>query len=92
MGCEVSALHQGALTNYCVSMATVEMATKEINRDGLTIVNAQGNMEKHPASVALGQALTQARNYMVELGLTPGSAGKIPKARKESRKLKFANL
>ena len=30
--------------------------------------------------------------YMVELGLTPGSAGKIRKARKESRKLKFANL
>lgn len=84
MGASLSALHEAALTNYCVAMHAVQLIAKDMAKTGKIAANQRGGM-------TLTQALMQSRSYMVELGLTPGSSGKIPMGANETRS-KFADL
>lgn len=91
MGSEISALHHAPLLGYCLMFAKLESTSKEIARDGETVQSATGELRRHPASVTQSQAMNQLRHYAAELGLTPGSAGKIPKPA-ETKKSKYDNL
>lgn len=89
MGANLSGLDETPLVNYTLAMATIQRASADIDRFGVTIAYEDGRLEKNPATTVLSQAQTQARNWGIELGLTPASKGKIPMAKATERVSKF---
>ena len=63
---------------YCIVAGTAREADEIISREGLT-VSTGGEVKRHPATVIRNTALLQLRLYAESLGLTPGSAGRLPK-------------
>jgi P27 family predicted phage terminase small subunit len=76
---------------YCVVAGTAREADEIISREGLT-VSSGGEIKRHPATVIRNTALLQLRLYAESLGLTPGSAGRLPKPSAPARPNKFHNL
>ena len=58
-------------------------ASKQVEREGATIENRQGNIVKHPAVTIAKDAQIQAVKIMQEFGLTAKSRTKLPKLDKE---------
>ncbi len=58
--------------NYCCAVGQAAQAQKLITRDGL-VQQTKNGLRKNPAVGILNDALTQARLYAAELGLTPVS-------------------
>ena len=59
-------------------------ASKQVEREGATIENRQGNIVKHPAVTIAKDAQIQAVKIMQEFGLTAKSRTKLPKLDKEN--------
>ncbi len=60
------------LANYCVAVARCAEAQRIIAEQGLIVRGSHGP-RKHPACAVQADAMTQARQLAVELGLTPVS-------------------
>lgn len=58
-------------------------ASKQIEREGTTFTNTQGNITKHPAVTIAKEAQVQAVKIMQEFGLTAKSRSKLPKLEKK---------
>lgn len=58
--------------NYCCAVGQASEAQRIINKEGL-VTQAKTGLRKHPAVAILHDAMTQARLYAAELGLTPVS-------------------
>ena len=58
-------------------------ASKQIEREGTTFINTQGNVTKHPAVTIAKEAQVQAVKIMQEFGLTAKSRSKLPKLEKK---------
>lgn len=54
-------------------------ASKQIEKEGATITNVQGNIVKHPAVTIARDAQIQAVKLLQEFGLTAKSRTKLPK-------------
>ena len=61
-----------AFANYCCAVGQASDAQAIIKREGM-IAEGRSGPRKHPAVSILNDALTQARLYAAELGLTPVS-------------------
>ena len=61
-----------SVENYCVAIGQVRATEDIINREGFTIVTANG-LRAHPAVRIQSDAMTRARLLAAELGLTPVS-------------------
>lgn len=88
-GAQISGLCYDALLNLAVAIGNIEVAEKEIQKFGITVLGPMGGVMKNPATTVLSQNQTQARVWAVELGLTPASVGKIPKAKGAEARKKF---
>lgn len=75
-----------SLESFCLSYGNMCEAQAEINRDGLTIPNAQGVPMKHPAVTALKDAQSELRQMSNLLGLNPSARTRINVADKEKEK------
>ena len=58
-------------------------ASKQIEKEGTTFINTQGNVTKHPAVTIAKEAQVQAVKIMQEFGLTAKSRSKLPKLDKK---------
>jgi P27 family predicted phage terminase small subunit len=58
-------------------------ANAQLDREGFTLQNVQGNIVAHPAVKIAKDAQTQAVKIMKEFGLTALSRKKLPKIEKE---------
>ena len=58
-------------------------ASKQIEKEGTTFINTQGNITKHPAVTIAKEAQVQAVKIMQEFGLTAKSRSKLPKLDKK---------
>ena len=58
-------------------------ASKQIEKEGTTFMNTQGNVTKHPAVTIAKEAQVQAVKIMQEFGLTAKSRSKLPKLEKK---------
>ena len=58
-------------------------ASKQIEKEGTTFINTQGNVTKHPAVTIAKEAQVQAVKIMQEFGLTAKSRSKLPKLEKK---------
>ncbi|PZR07067.1 MAG: phage terminase small subunit P27 family [Archangium gephyra] len=67
-----------ALAMYCTAVDRAQKAEKQIERDGMTVVNpTTGAMHAHPLLTVAKEARAQALRYGCEFGLTPASRGKM---------------
>ena len=58
-------------------------ASKQIDKEGTTFINTQGNVTKHPAVTIAKEAQVQAVKIMQDFGLTAKSRSKLPKLEKK---------
>ena len=72
-----------ALTMLARNYSMFIKASKQLEKDGLTIESDRGNMAPHPAIKIAKDAQTQAMKVMAEFGLTAKARTKLPKMEKE---------
>lgn len=63
----------GCLENYCLAIGTVRTMQAVIKKEGHFVTSREGVKRPHPAHRLQKDAITQARQYAAELGLTPVS-------------------
>lgn len=68
-----------ALTMLCRNYSMFIKASKQLEKDGLTVVSDRGNLSPHPAIKIAKDAQTQAMKVMAEFGLTAKARTKLPK-------------
>ncbi|MCT9108314.1 P27 family phage terminase small subunit [Streptomyces mirabilis] len=60
-----------AATTYCLSVARVAEAERQISRDGFVVTGANGGMVKHPAVTVINMYSAGIRALQNALGLNP---------------------
>jgi len=73
----LSLTHEKTLAAYCDCVADVEIASKELTRDGQTILDSTGKKINHPAWERKRDARAQMLRYASEFGLTPSAQSKV---------------
>lgn len=68
-----------ALTMLARNYSMFIKASKQLEKDGLTVVSDRGNLSPHPAIKIAKDAQTQAMKVMTEFGLTAKARTKLPK-------------
>lgn len=69
---------RAALAAYCDSWATYVAATRQCEREGLTLTNPDsGRVHAHPAVAVANTAARQMLRFAVEFGLTPASEQRL---------------
>ncbi len=68
-----------ALTMLARNYSMFIKASKQLEKDGLTVVSDRGNLSPHPAIKIAKDAQTQAMKVMAEFGLTAKARTKLPK-------------
>ncbi len=68
-----------ALTMLARNYSMFIKASKQIEKDGLTVESDRGNISPHPAIKIAKDAQTQAMKVMAEFGLTAKARTKLPK-------------
>lgn len=68
-----------ALTMLARNYSTFIKASKQLEKDGLTVVSDRGNIAAHPAMKIANDAQTKAMKVMQEFGLTAKARTKLPK-------------
>ena len=66
------------LTGFCDAAGLVRECSETLARDGMTIEGGREGLKRHPAVTTRISALNSLRAYAIELGLTPGTAARIP--------------
>jgi P27 family predicted phage terminase small subunit len=64
--------------SFCISSAAARDADAVLQREGLTVDDGRQGTRRHPCVAIRSQALAQTRLLAESLGLTPGSAGRLP--------------
>jgi P27 family predicted phage terminase small subunit len=72
----------GTLENYCCAIGAVRECERILQRDG-HVVDTDRGPKRHPASTAMKDGMTIARQLAAELGLTPVSRSR-PSVRDDS--------
>ena len=67
-----------ALTMLARNYSMFIKASKQLEKDGLTVVSDRGNLAPHPAIKIAKDAQTQAMKVMAEFGLTAKARTKLP--------------
>lgn len=85
----VQSCNRGLLAQYCIAWSTLHEATAAIERDGHTLMTAQGRPMRNPWVSTQLTVMAHMRMAAAELGITPGSMSKVrpTKKRKVGRKL-----
>jgi len=81
-----------ALRLLAETMATADQAKKQIDRDGLVLMNAAGGPRTHPAQQAMDKARTQAERLMGHFGLHPRARNAVPAAAGGAEQNDFDNI
>nr|DAY33812.1 MAG TPA: terminase small subunit [Caudoviricetes sp.] len=68
-----------ALTMLARNYSVFIKASKQLEKDGLTVTSDRGNIAAHPAIKIANDAQTKAMKVMVEFGLTAKARTKLPK-------------
>ena len=68
-----------ALTMLARNYSTFIKASKQLEKDGLTVTSDRGNIAAHPAIKIANDAQTKAMKVMAEFGLTAKARTKLPK-------------
>ena len=68
-----------ALTMLARNYSTFIKASKQLEKDGLTVTSDRGNIAAHPAIKIAKDAQTSAMKVMAEFGLTAKARTKLPK-------------
>lgn len=68
-----------ALTMLARNYSMFIKASKQLEKDGLTVTSDRGNIAPHPAIKIAKDAQTQAMKVMCEFGLTAKARTKLPK-------------
>lgn len=68
-----------ALTMLARNYSMFIKASKQLEKDGLTVVSDRGNLSPHPAIKIAKDAQIQAMKVMTEFGLTAKARTKLPK-------------
>lgn len=68
-----------ALTMLARNYSMFIKASKQLEKDGLTVVSDRGNVAPHPAIKIAKDAQIQAMKVMAEFGLTAKARTKLPK-------------
>lgn len=68
-----------ALTMLARNYSMFIKASKQIEKDGLTVISDRGNLSPHPAIKIAKDAQTQAMKVMAEFGLIAKARTKLPK-------------
>lgn len=76
-------IDDAALTMLARNYSMFITASKQLAREGMTIVNAQDNVVTHPAIKIAKDAQSAATTLMKEFGLTAKSRTKLPVREKE---------
>jgi len=77
-GRPLALLNLQTFTGFCDSAGLVRECAEVLARDGMTIDGGREGMKRHPAVTTRISALNSLRAYAIELGLTPGTASRIP--------------
>lgn len=72
-----------ALAAYCDAYSRWRSARQMIEEQGLTTETGAGNLKAHPATVVVHQAITEMRQFMNELGLTPSSRTRVNQTKRD---------
>lgn len=65
------------LASYCLSWAELVIAVECVQKEGRTIVAANGAMARHPQCVTITQSVQQIKALASELGLTPSARTRL---------------
>ena len=68
-----------ALTMLARNYSMFIKASKQLEKEGLTVISDRGNIAPHPAIKIAKDAQTSAMKVMVEFGLTAKARTKLPK-------------
>lgn len=68
-----------ALTMLARNYSVFIKASKQLEKDGLTVTSDRGNIAAHPAIKIANDAQTKAMKVMAEFGLTAKARTKLPK-------------
>lgn len=63
----------GSLENYCIATGQARQCERLLQKHGQVMETEDGSLKRNPAVGIQKEALTQARLYASELGLTPVS-------------------
>lgn len=72
-----------ALTMLARNYSMFIKASKQLEREGLTVTSDRGNIAPHPAIKIAKDAQTQAMKVMLEFGLTAKARTKLPKMKEQ---------
>lgn len=70
---------EAALTMLARNYSMFIKASKQLEKEGLTVISDRGNIAAHPAIKIAKDAQTSAMKVMVEFGLTAKARTKLPK-------------
>lgn len=73
----LTAASLAAFTAYCLNVARVVAAEKQINADGMVIKTPQGFLQAHPCVSIARQCGAEVRRFGQEFGLTPSAKTKV---------------
>lgn len=75
----IESVDTAALTMLSRNYSMFIKASKQLEKDGLTVVSDRGNLSPHPAIKIANDAQTKAMKVMAEFGLTALARTKLPK-------------
>ena len=78
-----------ALTMLARNYSVFIKASKQLEKDGLTVISDRGNIAPHPAIKIAKDAQTQAMKVMAEFGLTAKSRCKLKLGKSEDEESPF---
>ena len=67
-------------------------ASKQLEKDGLTVESDRGNLQAHPLIKVVNDAQNKAMKVMLEFGLTAKARTKLPQKEKDEDDSPFAQF
>lgn len=80
------------LEAYCAAYGRFRAGEEDIQKEGITVVGAQGGVVKNPAATIINEALRQMSSYGSLLGLDPTSRQRLRGPQKHNKGNPFAAL
>jgi P27 family predicted phage terminase small subunit len=79
-GIPLHRLNRQALVGFCDACGIVRECSETLAREGHTMAGGREGIKRNPAASIRISALQAVRAYAAELGLSPASSGRLPKA------------
>ena len=81
-----------ALTMLARNYSVFIKASKQLEKDGLTVESDRGNLQAHPLIKVVNDAQNKAMKVMLEFGLTAKARTKLPQKEKDEDDSPFAQF